>query len=95
MEFATGQNPNATTTVTPAYLKTGATLEFTYTRSVAALSELTFAVEWNDTLAAGSWSTAGVTGQILTNNGTVQTVKASVPAAAGSRRFLRLKVTRP
>ena len=47
----------------------------------------------NDTLAANGWSTAGITEAILSNNGTVQQVKATVPAGGGVRRFLRLEVT--
>ncbi|MGB8170134.1 MAG: autotransporter-associated beta strand repeat-containing protein [Chthoniobacteraceae bacterium] len=95
MEFATGQNPNAATSAAMSLVKIGATLEFTYTRSNAALSEgVTFTVEWRDSLASGAWSNAGVTEQILSNNGTVQTVKASVAAGTGSR-FLHLKISRP
>ena len=68
-----------------------ADLDFTYTRSNAAVnSGVTFAVEWTDTLATGSWSTAGVTQQILTDNGTTRTIRASV--VAGTKRFLRLRV---
>ena len=51
-------------------------------------------MEWRDTLATESWSSAGVTEQILGDNGTVQSVKASVAAGAGAR-FLPLKVSKP
>ncbi len=95
MEFATAQNPHAATLTQPALIKNGATLEFTYTRSLAALADATtFTVEWSDSLAAGSWSSAGVTEQILSDNGTVQTVNASV-AAGGGPRFLHLKISKP
>ena len=94
IEFATAQNPTAATTAMPAIEKNGATLELTYTRSLAAMSDgVSFAAEWRDDLGAGTWSSAGVTEQILTDNGTVQTVKASVAAGSGPR-FLRLRVTR-
>jgi hypothetical protein len=36
---------------------------------------VTFTVEWRDTLAANSWSTTGVTQTVLTDNGTLQSVK--------------------
>jgi hypothetical protein len=49
-------------------------------------------VEWGDQLAAGVWSTEGVTQTVLSDNGTVQTVRATVPAAA-ARRFVRLLVS--
>lgn len=95
MEFATAQNPLATTSATPSAVNIGATLELTYTRSLAALADgTTFAVEWRDDLTTGPWHTAGVTEQILSNTGTVQTIKASVTAGA-SARFLHLKVTKP
>ena len=95
LEFATGQDPHTATLTTPALVKNGATLEFTYTRSKAAVADgVTFAVEWSDTLGTNSWDNAGVTEQVLTDNGTVQTVKASV-AAGVARRFLHLKISKP
>jgi hypothetical protein len=49
-----------------------------------------------DRLGANSWSSAGVTEQILSDNGIVQTVKASVAAgSAGGRRFLHLVISKP
>ena len=95
LEFATAQNPLTSTRATPAVVRNGATLEFTYMRSNAALADgVTFSVEWRDSLASGVWSSAGVTEQILSDNGTVQTVRASVAAGTGSR-FLHLKISRP
>ncbi len=90
MEFATGQNPNAATTRPATLVKNGAILEFTYTKNNAA-TDVTFIVEWSDTLAAGSWSNGGVTEQSLGGN----TVKAVVPAGSGPKRFVRLRVTQP
>ncbi len=90
MEFATGQNPNAATTRPATLVKNGAILEFTYTKNNAA-TDVTFIVEWSDTLAAGSWSNGGVTEQSLGGN----TVKATIPAGSGSKRFVRLRVTQP
>ncbi len=56
---------------------------------------LTFTVEWSDTLAANSWSNAGVTEQILNDNGIVQSVKATLSAGSSSKRFVHLKITKP
>ena len=93
LEFATGQNPLTSTKVSTPLAINGANLEFTYTRANASIAGgMIFAVEWSDTLAAGSWSSAGVTEQIFSDNGTVQTVKATVPSGSG-KRFVRLKVT--
>ena len=84
LEFATGQNPNAATPARRLLVKNGANLEFTYTRSKAAVTDgVTFAVEWSDTLAAGSWSSVGE-GTLLTDNGTLQTMKATFPPAAAA-----------
>ena len=95
MEFATGQNPLANSRATPVLVPNGTTLEFTYTRANAALAAgMAFTVEWSDSLAAGSWTNAGVIQQVLTDNGTTQSVKASI-AAGSHRRFLRLKVSTP
>ena len=95
MEFATAQNPTATTRATPTLVKNGATLELTYSRSDAALADaVAFLVEWRDDLTTGTWSTAGVTEQILSDNSTVQSVRASVAAGASGKRFLRLRVVK-
>ena len=57
MEFATAQNPNAATSAKPTLMKTGATLEFTCTRSLAAIPDgVIFSVKWRDVLASGAWS---------------------------------------
>ncbi len=93
LEFATFTNPLIPTTLPIVQVLAGGNLEFTYTRNKAALGELTYAVEWNDTLTGGSWSTAGGTEIILSDDPTVQQIKATLPAGAG-RRFVRLSVTR-
>lgn len=96
MEFATGQNPHAATLATPTLVKSGGTLQFTYTRSIAALADgFAFTVEWHDTLAAGNWDTAGVSEQLEDDNGTLQTVLATLPQGTAGRRFVRLRVTPP
>ena len=94
LEFFLARNPLASNPPSslPTVSRNGATLEYTYTRSLSAMSQLTHAVEWSDTLAAGSWSSAGVTEQTLSDNGTVQQVKASIPTGGNNRRFIRLKV---
>jgi hypothetical protein len=94
MEFASGQNPNASTSAITGVVRNGATVEFSYTRSRAAMSDgVIFNVEWSDNLTG--WSSVSVTEQILSDNGTVQRVRASVAAGASGRRFLHLKVSKP
>lgn len=95
LEYATGQNPNASSRAALTANRTASALEITYTRSKAALNGgMTFTVEWSDTLAPNSWSNALVTENILTDNGTIQTVKATVPTGSAiALRYARLKVT--
>ena len=96
LEFATGQNPHAATLAATSLVKIGAVLEFTYSRSLAAMSDgITFTIEWSETLAPGSWSNTGASEEILGDDGTLQTVKATVPSGPGSKLFLHLKVLKP
>jgi autotransporter-associated beta strand protein len=91
LEYSTGQNPHANTRAVIAFIKNGNMLDFTYTKNKSA-TDVTFTVEWSENLT--TWISLGITEQILTDNGTVQTVKASV-ASGSSRRFLHLKIFKP
>jgi len=93
LEYALATNPTQANAAPYSLAPEGSTLAFTYTRPSLA-PDLTYAVEWSRTLAAGSWSTAGVTQQITSDNGTIRTVRAIVPAGTAVL-FLRLKVTAP
>jgi hypothetical protein len=84
---------NAPSTL-PACAVEGGILTLTYKRSIAAMSELAWLIEWSDTLADGNWTSTGVTESVVSDNGVVQSVEASVPAP-GNKRFVRLKVIRP
>jgi hypothetical protein len=97
MEFALALDPNLSSVLPISIVKNGATLEFSYTRNKAAFtSGVAFTVEWSDTLATNSWSATGVTQTVLIDNGTIQTVKATIPAGNGIlARYVRLKVTAP
>ena len=94
LEYATKMNPSANDVVPQAATKNGANLEFVYTRNKSA-TDVTFVVEWSDTLG-NDWSTVGVTQSLVagSDNGVTQQWKAMMPAGS-SRRFTRLKVTRP
>jgi autotransporter-associated beta strand protein len=96
MEFASGQSPQSRSIVNPNLNKNGNVLRFSYSRSKAALSEgFVFTVEWNDTLESGKWSQIGVSEQIQSDNGTMQSVQATMGTSTTSRRFARLRVTAP
>lgn len=96
VEYATKMNPSLNDTVPQSTTKNGATLEFVYTKNKAA-TDVTFIVEWSDNLGAVSWNTANVTQSLVpgSDNGVTQQIKALVPMGTDSRRFLRLRVTRP
>jgi hypothetical protein len=93
LEYALATHPTQANAAPYGVALEGNTLAFTYTRPSLA-PDLTYAVEWSQTLAAGSWITAGVTQQITSDNGTIRTVRAIVPAGTAAL-FLRLKVTVP
>ena len=93
LEFATHRDPTQAGGEIGALSINGAVLEFRYHRAkVAVLDGLTFAVEWSDTPGPGSWSSAGVSESIDSDNGTVQEILATIPAGAAGRRFVRLRV---
>ncbi len=98
VEFATGKNPTTASSAASSStsISSSGTLDYTYTRSLDALnSGTTFIVEWNDTLDPAQWSSAGVTETVLSDNGLIQQVKATMPAGATGRRFVHLKVLPP
>ena len=95
LEWACHLDPTLPSAPPVALVRNGANLEFTYSRSVSAINAgTTFTVEWSDALAPPGWSTSGVSETILSDNGTVQQVKALVPAGNGPR-FVHLKVSGP
>jgi Domain of unknown function (DUF5122) beta-propeller len=72
----------------------GNRLELRFRRPAAAETEVTYRAEWTDALNA-AWSTIGSTApEVLSDDGTWQEVKVTVPAGTGSKRFVRLRVTK-
>lgn len=69
----------------------GGQCHLVYTRPASA-PDLVYAVEWSAGL--GSWSTSGVTEQVLSTSGGIQTVRASVTPVGYDRCFMRVRVTR-
>ncbi|MES2981796.1 MAG: autotransporter-associated beta strand repeat-containing protein [Verrucomicrobiota bacterium] len=97
MEFATAQNPHSSSKAVMTSGVSGSVFQFTYTRSVAAVADgVVFTVEGSETLLAGSWTTSGIsTPTVLSNNGTTQQVRVTVPIDNAVKRFVRLKIRRP
>ncbi len=92
LEFATTSDPKTSSFAPGVLLPNGSRLEFTYSRLKTAA--VAYVVEYSDTLAAGSWITTGVTDEILSDNGMVQSVKSLVPLGSGTKRFVRLRVVK-
>ena len=65
-------------------------LYLTYTRPVA-VTDVTYAVECANTIGS-TWSSVGVTQQILSDDGITRTIRATLPKGATMQRFVRLKV---
>ena len=57
------------------------------------MAELTYQVQWTDDFLT-AWSAAGVTETIISDNGLVQQVTATMPSGGNDRRFVQLQVTR-
>jgi hypothetical protein len=96
LEFATGSDPEQSNPMPGILNLNGETIEFVYTRTKAAMNDgFTFQVEYSDDLASPNWSSTGVSEEILSDNGTLQEVKASVAVGNGTRRLLHLKITQP
>ncbi|CAA9230387.1 MAG: hypothetical protein AVDCRST_MAG42-1099 [uncultured Chthoniobacterales bacterium] len=75
----------------PQLGREGDALTLTYRKRTTA-TDLRYLVESSQDLA--SWSPAGAQEQIVSTEGTVQTIKATVPISGG-RLFLRLRIARP
>ncbi|MGD9420634.1 MAG: carbohydrate-binding protein [Verrucomicrobiota bacterium JB025] len=93
IEFLMATNP---TIANPAPLEvdhSASTFDLTYDRNVNALGEFDFQVEWNDDLMnSDGWFDTGVSEEVLSDDGTVQEVKASAPKGTATSRFYHLKV---
>ncbi|WP_395740027.1 fibronectin type III domain-containing protein [Prosthecobacter sp.] len=96
IEYALKLDPTTASKLTYTAVVNGANFEYTYSRSTAAVNAgLIINVEWINTFASGSWSTAGVTQNILSDDGTTQQVKAVIPTNSATAKYVRLSVSPP
>ncbi|MDQ8198650.1 hypothetical protein QEH56_10845 [Pelagicoccus enzymogenes] len=94
LEFATGQDPFATTVAEKDISINGETIELRYSRALDAVeSDLLFTVFWSETLHPESWSTAGVSQFVEQQSDGIQTVLATIPMEESKRRLARLSVS--
>ncbi len=57
-----------------------------------AVGDLWFSVPWSETLNGLDWASGDEVEEILSDNGTQQTVKAIIPMGTAGKRFVRLEV---
>ncbi len=92
-EFAYGLNPTQSDAPpVPQFALHNGNIEFTYIRGTLAYGELWFAVPWTETLNGTDWTYGDETEEILSDNGTQQTVKTIIPMGSAGKRFVRLEI---
>jgi hypothetical protein len=91
MEYALGADPAVPNHGAILLAFESDNLVLTYTRPSSVL-DLTYTVQWADTLGS-TWSSNGVTQQIINDDGARRTIRALMPKGALRQRFVRLKVT--
>lgn len=69
-------------------------IEYHFSRRVVAVDHGTsYDVEWSDDML--NWSTAGVVQEVVSDDGTNQDIRATVPRDNAAKRFVRLKIVAP
>jgi hypothetical protein len=94
VEFGLATDPKVINSLPVNFAVTNGVFEYIYQRNESALGELTFSVVWTDTLPGGTWSSSGVTENILSDHGSVQVVKATIPLGLSGQRFVKLRITK-
>ena len=89
-EYAVGLDPSVPDHGALSLNLDNTSLYLTYTRA-AGVTDVSYQVEWASTIGS-AWSSAGVTQQILSDNGVTRTIRATLPKGATGQRFVRLKV---
>lgn len=89
LEYGLGKDPNKYGSGWGSPVLEGGYLTLTYARRKSALSEMTITAQVA-TDPNGTWSSAGVTEQVISDNGSYQTIKASVVSAGIARKFFKV-----
>lgn len=93
LEYALGLDPlRADVMATPLTVE-GTQLTLTYSRPAEVL-DVSYAVEWSDTLVPATWSAVGVTQWVAADDGTTRVIQATLPRGQAGQRFVRLRVLR-
>lgn len=92
-EFAYGLDPTQSDTPPkPQIALHNGNIELTYLRGSLASSDLSFTVPWTETLNGTDWTYGHDTEEILSDNGTQQSVKVLIPMGSNGKRFVRLEI---
>lgn len=94
MEYALMLDPTKPSSIWNSLTVQGSNHVLTYSRRKSALNEVAISVIWSAEMA-GPWSNTGVTEEILSDDGVVQSVKALIPTNGAGRRFFKIQVVRP
>lgn len=93
LEYAVGTSPTTPSTITCTSQLKGSVIDFIYPKNPSA-TDLTYQVEWSDTLAEASWSSAGVSSATPIANSSL--MKVTVPTNGSVKnRYVRLRVLLP
>ena len=93
LEFAYGSDPRVAGLSPFSIVVDDTNAVLTYERSIRAMSDYDFQIVWsNDLPGPELWFSNAVTEEILSDDGVIQEVEASVPLDAATR-FFRLRVT--
>jgi Family of unknown function (DUF6055)/Concanavalin A-like lectin/glucanases superfamily len=93
IERAFVMNPLASdASLLPSMVKDASTLSIIYRRSIVA-TDMTYLVQESTDLTPGSWHAASGTETILSDDGTVRSIRFTTPLDGATRKFLRVQVT--
>lgn len=93
LEWALHLDPLQSSPFAPELTSDGEFMLFTYTRRKIAPGQVSFHVEWSDTLAADSWSELEVVAAPPDSiDGTRESVTSAIPLGGGPRRFIRIRL---
>ena len=93
VEYALGLSPNTASPWPLTIRRDGALLKVGYSRLKTATG-VSCVIEWSDSLT-GTWSSAGVSSAVITEDASRENVEATVSAGTAGRRYLRLRAVIP
>lgn len=94
-EYLFRQNPNAGSAFAVEFgRRMDGTVVYSYSRNAEAVAYgARFEAQWSDSLLPLSWSNAGVSERVLSDDGEIQTVEIKVDGYSAIRRFIRVRAT--